>query len=326
MGRRSVIIANTGTPSAPTPEAVRIYLRQFLSDPRIRPINPLLWKVVLNACILPRRSVRSAAKYERIWTPEGSPLAVGMASLAARLQQALSCAGEPCEVRAAMSYGVPSVAQALDELREAGCQEVVAIPLYPQSAHSTTSVVVDAIDAALAGMGWSPALRLVEGYCERDDYVAAVAGTVLGAGFDPAHDALLATFHSVPMKDIAAGDTYGDCAHATAQAVARTLGLADSAWRIGFQCRFDRSRAWLGPSTSKALEGFPAGRDRLFVVAPNFSIDCLETLLDIDVELRERFAEGRAAMGTDAVDFVYVPCLNDADAHVELLKRIVLEG
>lgn len=314
MTKRGIIIANTGTPTAPTPDAVRSYLSEFLSDPRICPINPVAWKLILNAFILPRRSRASAEKYQRIWTEQGSPLLANMSSLARKLEAELV----DVPVRVAMSYGTPSMTEALGELQADGCDQLVVIPLYPQGAFSTTKVVEDKLHGALEEMGWNPGFRFVEDYCDHDLYLDAIAASVRNAGFADG-DALLMTFHSIPMKDVNAGDVYADLANETARAVAARLGLGPDRWRIGFQSRFD-SRAWVGPFTAEALSQLQVGDGRLFVVAPNFSIDCLETFYDIDEVMRREWAES-AGVRSDA--FVCVPCLNDSAAHVALLKALI---
>lgn len=314
MGTTGVIIANTGSPSEPTPEAVRAYLREFLTDPRIRPMNPLLWNVILNAFILPKRAVASANKYAAIWEDGGSPLDVRMRSLAAKLDEAC---GENVIVRPASCYGSPTMRDALVELREGGCDRVVVIPLYPQSAFSTTGVVHDKMHSALLDMDWAPELIFIDRYFDTDAYIDALADFIVDAGFEPG-DKLLMTFHSIPMRDIEAGDTYDVQTHETAHAIANRLQLESGSWASGFQCRFDKNRAWLGPSTNEVLDGLLDGSARLFVVAPNFSIDCLETFHDIDMVLRKSIEDGGRAES-----FHYVGCLNDSDAHVELLRGII---
>lgn len=325
MDERGVILANTGTPDAPEPQAVRRYLAEFLADPRICPMNPVLWRLILHAFILPRRSVASAERYRSIWMDEGSPLAVHMVALSRRLSTAL---GDGWTVRPAMSYGTPSMQDALRDLHQAGCDEVVVVPLYPQSALSTTEVVADKVHAALQVLAWQPRCTVVRGYSEQPLYQEALAGIIRDAGFDAAAgDRLLFAFHSIPMADVAAGDTYGEQAHATAQALAQALALQPSEWAIGFQCRFD-SRAWLGPSTSEAIAGLGDVPGTLCAIAPNFAVDCLETLSDIDIELREAYREREAAASERDVSravrpFRYLPCLNDSDAHVRVLQTVV---
>ena len=322
MGKRGIIIANTGSPAAPTAEAVRDYLRSFLSDPRICPMPPLLWRIILNGFILPRRSVASAAKYQQIWTAEGSPLAVAMAALSRKLQDSLSAGGEDGTlVRYGMSYGDPSIGHAIAELSDAGCDELVVIPLYPQSAHSTTLVVKDKVDKAVAELPRALRMRFVDHYSDHAAYLDAVATSILDAGFDANADSLLMAFHSIPLKDIEAGDTYDEQVLSSAAAIADRLGLRPEAWRCAFQCRFDKSRKWLGPSTSEAIRELGGRSGRLFVVAPNFSVDCLETYYDIEVELKGRYLEEVADARED--HFVYVPCLNASNEQADLIVGII---
>lgn len=318
MAKRGIIIANTGSPAAPTPEAVRAYLRDFLSDPRICPINPICWKFILNACILPRRSVASAKKYAWIWTPSGSPLSLIMDLLTTRLQDAF--AGEDVVVRHAMSYGEPSFEEVLVDLRAQGCEDLVVIPLYPQGAFSTTKVVEDKVAAVLEKLGWNPQLEMIEDYCTSELYTNAIVRSIEAAGFIPEEDTLLLAFHSIPIKDIEAGDTYPDRVMESSKAIAEGVGARADAWRVGFQCRFDKSRKWIGPSTTQVIEELRDHKGRLFVVAPNFSIDCLETLYDIEVELKQAFFQHYPEARSD--DLVYVPCLNDSDDQVALLATL----
>lgn len=321
MSRRGIVIANTGSPAAPTPEAVRAYLHEFLTDPRICPMHPRAWNLILNAFILPRRCVASAAKYTQIWTNDGSPLSLFMESLAHKLQAAFAASGDATTiVRHAMNYGEPSMQGTLGELMQEGCDELVIVPLYPQSAHSTTGSTMDKVEAALTALDWAPALRVVTGYSDRDDYQQAIVQLIRDAGFDATHDRLLMAFHSIPMRDIEAGDTYDQQAYASCTGIAQRLDMPDDSWRIAFQCRFDKSRSWLGPTTTSVLQELHRDAGRLFVVTPNFSIDCLETLYDVEVELRKQFLELDPNVTND--DFVYVPCLNDSDAHVALLRAI----
>ena len=335
MTKRGIIIANTGSPDAPTPAAVRLYLAEFLTDEHIMPMNPVVWKFLLHACILPARSKKSAAKYSLIWTEAGSPLTVTMGSLARKLEAALRAQNCDVMVRPAASYGTPSLEDALSVCVDAECDEFVVVPLYPQSAYSTTSVVEDRARAAGSALH-APSLRFIPPYYRNPLYTEALVRAIRAAGFgEQEDDRLLFAFHSIPRCDLDAGDTYDRQVEETVHAIVDELGLADDEWALGFQCRFDKRRTWLDPFVSDALAALetkgPIGR--LFVVAPNFSIDCLETLYDIEIELRERFCGGTAdnadTGGTvDTADadranqtreFMYIPCLSDSDDQVALL-------
>ena len=317
MAKTGVMIANTGSPAAPTSEAVAAYLRSFLGDPRICPMNPRLWSFILEHFVIPKRAPVSARKYASIWTEAGSPLDATMKSLADKLESALRASGEDVAVARAASYGSPSVGEALRGLLDRGCGHIIAIPLYPQSAFSTTGAVRDKLDEALAALERKPEVHFVENYFRHDAYVDAVAETIRASGFDRGdEDKLLFAFHSIPASDIRGGDSYPEQTAWTAQAIADRIGLSDDAWRIGYQSRFDKSRSWLGPSVNAALEEFPEGGADLFVVAPNFSIDCLETLYDIDVVLRRRCEDAGRRLR-------YVTCLNDSDSQVSLMTAVI---
>lgn len=323
MAKRGVIMVNTGSPDAPEPAAVREYLQVFLTDPRIRPMHPFFWNLILHGFILPRRSTVSAAKYRNVWTESGSPLVASMASLAQKLDAVMP----ETAVRHAMSYGSPAVDDVVDELVSLGCDDIAVIALYPQSAYATTGVVADRLHAVQERLPEGVRVCLREGYSDEPLYIDAIAQSILDAGFGSL-DKLLFAFHSIPMKDIRAGDTYDTQVRETVRAVVDRLGIEEDRWALGFQCRFDKSRKWLGPSIETAMteligDDVEAGNfeGRMFVVAPNFSIDCLETLHDIDIDLR--WAHQYLAPDAPADRFVYVPCLNDSDAHVELMKSLL---
>ncbi len=324
MSKTGIIIVNTGSPAAPTSEAVAEYLRAFLSDPRICPMNPRLWHLILNRFIIPKRAPVSAAKYASIWTDEGAPLDAGMRSLSQKLERACEHDDDIALVRHAMCYSAPFVEDALADCRKRSCDEVVVIPLYPQSAFSTTMAVKDKVGHAIEDLGWTPALHFVENYHDEPAYIAAIADSVSQSGFDAdTGDCLLFAFHSIPMTDIRSGDTYDEQTRQTARNVADALGLPENTWRVGYQCRFDKSRTWLGPFTKEVL-GTLADVRRLFVIAPNFSVDCLETTHDIQDTLRDTWLEANAGKPEDS--FVYVPCLNDSPAQVDLIRQVALRA
>ncbi len=284
-----VIIANTGTPEAPTRKAVKKYLSQFLMDPRICPMPRPVWWTLLHTHILGKRSRASAEKYEKIWTEEGSPLIAITTSLERGLNEYYADRGLPVMVRAGMSYGKPQIKRVVKELKEAGCTELVVLPMYPQSAFSTTGSVSDGVEKAVRRARFKGDVCLIDGYGENATYVRAVAASIRNAGFsEESGDRLLFSFHSIPLKDIEAGDTYELQTGATSLAVAGELGLDRRAWTISYQSRFDKGRTWLSPFTRPTLERLAQAAEpgsRLFMVCPNFSVDCLETLYDVPYEL-----------------------------------------
>lgn len=334
MGKAAIVIVNTGSPAAPTADAVRPYLRSFLGDPRICPMNPIAWKAILNLFIVPSRSPKSASKYASIWTDDGSPLDVAMCALASKVEAACASSdGAHPMVRHAMSYSSPSVDEVLSECVEAGCDDIAVVPMYPQGAFSTTEAVRDKVDGArrkiAQAYGRVPQVSIMGSYSDHPAYANAIARSISEAGFDhSAGDMLLFAFHSIPMADIDAGDTYAEQVERSVHAVVGELGLPPAAWRLGYQCRFDKSRKWLGPTTTEVLQECLCAR-RLFVVAPNFAVDCLETLHDIDVELRERYEslhaesmQRRPPASSCKGEFIYVPCLNDSDEHAALIADL----
>lgn len=347
-GRTGVLLVNTGSPTAPTPEAVRAYLEAFLMDDRIRPLPAPLWGQILRRFILPRRSEASAAKYRSVWREDGAPLIAHCRRLAGAVERVLAGtgAGAPAAgatdeagttgavgaagmrgagwmVRATMLYGRPGIADTLDELRRDGCEQLVIVPLYPQTAFSTTGAVHDACERALAAArteGWNPAVAYVNGYGDEPAYVDAVAQSLRAAGYRPADDYLLLTYHAVPLPDVRRGDTYPVQVERSSRAIARAAGAAPDAWTWGYQSPFEDGRRWTTPFTSTALRAMAQGSRRLVACCPGFSVDCLETLYDVEQEYRSQFCAARG----DADAFRYVPCLNAAPDHARLIARLAV--
>lgn len=325
-----ILIANTGTPSAPTPRAVKSYLSKFLMSPRIVPMNRIAWWFILHFAILPKRARASAERYERIWTPEGSPLAVAHARLERALQRRFDDEDLPYVVSTGLSFGSPSVVDGLRELREAGCGSVTVVPLFPQSAYSTTGIVVDEVSRARKKLRWSVPVDFVDNYAENATYVEAMAALIRHSGFDPASsDRLVFSYHSIPLTDVEAGDTYELQVGSSSLRIAGELGIDRDRWTIAYQSRFDRKRDWLAPSANDVLDRM-AHTDvaRLFVVCPGFAVDCLETLLDIDEEARAYYLDAVERtfdpVERAAREFVYVPCLGATKAHVRVLHDVVI--
>lgn len=324
-----ILIANTGTPEAPTPRAVRSYLSKFLMSPRIVPTNRLLWWLILHFAILPKRSKASAERYKRIWTDEGSPLAVAHAKLERALQRRFDEEGCDYVVATGLSFGAPSMADGLRALREAGCTGVTVVPLFPQSAYSTTGIVHDEVDRALRKLKWDVPCDFIDNYAENETYVNAVAARIVQSGFDPASsDRLVFTYHSIPLSDVEAGDTYELQVGSSSLRIAGALGIDRDRWTIGYQSKFDRSRDWLAPSTDDVLERHAqASVDRLFVVCPGFAVDCLETLLDIAEEGRDRYRSAveraHGPVERERRDYVYIPALGATKAHVRVIADVI---
>ncbi len=327
--RIGILLANTGTPSAPTPQALRLYLSEFLSNPHIVPMNKIVWSIILHAFILPRRSRTSAAKYASISTDEGSPLLVVHRQLADKLVQAYAESDCCVELTCGMSFGAPSLHDALTILKTRGCTRIVCLPLYPQSAYATTTVVREGVHSACERLNWDIPVEMIEHYGTNEAYVHAITSFIRDAGFDTAHtsgDRLLFSFHSVPLVDIEAGDTYHHQTIESCQAIAADLGISEDRWILAYQSRFDKARNWLTPTSKDAvLSVAQTNAKRLFVICPGFSVDCLETILDIDQHLKQYYYDciDRKEGTTSHKQFIYIPCLNATDAQVSVLRSVL---
>jgi ferrochelatase len=293
---RSILLVNLGTPAAPTPKAVRAYLAEFLSDRRVVPLPRWLWLPILHGIVLRKRPQESAGKYRKIWTPEGSPLAVHTARQARLLAERTKV-----PVAHAMRYGAPSIASALRQLGNP-----VVVPLYPQYAESTTGSVLDMLP---------PGLKVVREFHEHPAYIAALAATVRRhwAKHDRA-PLLLMSFHGLPKRG--AGSYQQHC-HRTAKLLAQALALQDGEWRVTFQSRFGYAR-WLEPYTEQTLVNVAlGGGERVDVVCPGFVADCLETLEELGIRAREKFL---AAGGRE---LQLIECLNEAPEWIAALAALV---
>ncbi|RDB59476.1 ferrochelatase [Gordonibacter sp. 28C] len=325
--RTGILLVNTGTPGEPRPRAVRKYLARFLMDPRIAPMNRVGWWFVLHLFILPKRGRASAEKYGKIWTDEGSPFTVAHDKLTRGLDAQLEGEGLDVVVRCAMSYSAPFVDDVVRELKDAGCTRLVVLPLYPQSAHSTTGSVSDGVERALRKARWDAPCDFVDNYHDDPTYVRAIAASIRHVGFDPdSDDKVLFSFHSIPLVDIEAGDTYELQTGASSLQIAGELGIERNRWTIGYQCRFDKGREWLSPFTRDVLARWAeADVGRVFFVCPNFAVDCLETLYDIEHELKPYYFDQIRKAGREPRedDFAYVPCLDKSRAHVKVLADVL---
>ncbi len=314
--RKGVLLVNLGTPDTPTAPAVRRYLKEFLSDPRVVELPALLWQPILRGLILNTRPAKTARKYASIWMPDGSPLLVHSQRMATKLETAL----ENTRVVVAMRYGQPSIATGLTTLREAGCDRIVVLPLYPQYAASTTGSVYDAVFSTLQHWRNQPELRLVRQYYDHPAHVEALKQQVLAYWQQHGRpECLLMSFHGLPQKSTELGDPYGEECLYTGRALADALELPAEGYRITFQSRFGLQK-WLQPYTDATLRTLASeGYKRVDTFCPGFPADCLETLEEIAMEGKEAFL---AAGGRE---FHYIPALNDSDLGVTMLKAIVAD-
>jgi len=307
-----VLLANLGTPDAPTTPALRRFLKEFLSDRRVIDLPRWKWWPILNFIILPRRSPRSAEAYRKVWTDEGSPLLAIGHRQARKLKTALDL-----PVALGMRYGNPSIASALEKLEAEDCRRILVLPLYPQQAGATTLSTMDAVHAALRGRREPPQVEFVKSYQDAPEYLAALAKSVRDVWQNESEpERLLMSFHGIPVRYAQAGDPYPQHCEQTARGLAQELGLADDRWLLSYQSRFGREE-WLKPYTDVTLAAW--GKEKLRsvdVICPGFAADCLETLEEIDVENRSVFLDAGGGR------FRYVAALNDRDDHVAALAAV----
>jgi protoporphyrin/coproporphyrin ferrochelatase len=317
-----VLLVNLGTPEAPTPGAVRRYLREFLSDPRVVTLPRLAWLPILYLLVLPFRPGKTARKYAAIWTNDGSPLRVYHERQAQLLRGSI---GERLRanvpVVAAMRYGKPSVREGIEALREKGCDRVLVLPMYPQFAASTTASVEDAVNAALRKWKPAPALRLLKDFHAHRAYAKAIARNINDYWMKHGRpDRLLLSFHGIPKAVVEAGDPYRDQCLESARLIAEELGWMDQRTVVTFQSRFGAAE-WIKPYTAETLANLAKeGVGRVDVACPGFAADCLETLEEIAMECRDTFLEAGGK------DFNYIPTTNVTPAWMTALAIIALEN
>jgi protoporphyrin/coproporphyrin ferrochelatase len=310
----AILLVNLGTPDSPTPRAVRRYLAQFLSDPRVIEIPRALWLPVLHAFVLNTRPAQSARKYASIWQPDGSPLRAHTQRQARLLGERL---GPQVRVEFAMRYGEPSIPGMLARLKAAGCERVLLLPLYPQYAASTTASALDHAAEFLRRTRNVPEIRLVKEFHDHPAYIGALAALVREHWrHSGGPHKLVMSFHGLPQYTVTRGDPYSRQCHRTARLLAERLDLADGEWQTTFQSRFGRT-AWIEPYTASTLSGYGRqGIRRVDVVCPGFVADCLETLEEIGIEGRRTFLDAGGR------EFHLLPCLNERTDWIDALAVI----
>jgi len=308
-----VLLVNLGTPDVPEPAAVRRYLAEFLSDPRVIEIPKLIWQPILHGIILRTRPAKSAEAYRQVWTEEGSPLMAISKRQAAKLRERF---GNSITVGLAMRYGDASIADALSRMTDHGYMRILIAPLYPQYCAATTASAMDAVFAALGEMRWQPAIRALPPCYDDPLYIDALGSSIERqlAALDFTPDRLLLSFHGMPERTRELGDPYHDQCQATAKLLGKRFDVPVG---VAFQSRFGRAK-WLEPATDATLAAYPAqGVKKLAVAAPGFSADCLETLEELGIRGRETFL---AAGGTH---FARLDCLNDSDEGMAMLDALI---
>jgi ferrochelatase len=307
-----VLLINLGTPDAPEARAVRRYLAEFLSDPRVIEIPRFAWKPILHGIVLRTRPRKSAEAYNKVWTNEGSPLRV----IAHRQAEALRKRVPQVRVHYAMRYGNPGIAAAVERMMDEGCTRILAAPLYPQYCAATTATANDAVFAALAAMRLQPALRTLPPYYDDPLHIEALRTNLqrqlAALGFTP--DRLLLSFHGMPLRTLRLGDPYHCHCRKTARLLSEALGREVD---LAFQSRFGRAK-WLEPATEATLAAYPKqGVKRVAIAAPGFSADCIETLEELGIRGRETFVRAGGE------SFALLDCLNDSSEGMDMITELI---
>lgn len=308
-----VLLANLGTPDEPTTPAVKRYLKQFLSDPRVIDLPKWKWQFILNFMVLPKRAPRVAEAYKSIWTAEGSPLLSISRQQQKAVQSYLNAQNPNIIVELGMSYGNPSIESAVDNLIKQGVEKIIVLPLYPQYSSTTTASVFDAFARGLALQKRVVPFEFIHNYHNDPLYIKALANTVKLEQ----DELLLFSFHGIPARYETEGDFYADQCRETARLVAQELGLNENQWFLSFQSRFGKEE-WLKPYTDETLMGFPAKNiKKVAVICPGFSADCLETIEEIAEENRENFEHAGGE------HYRYIPALNASGEHIQVLVKLI---
>ena len=317
FGKTGVLLINLGTPDSTSWWSIRKYLKEFLSDRRVIEVNPVIWQIILNLFILTFRPSKTAHAYKKIWRKDTneSPLLYFTRSQAEKLNSKIG--NDNIIVDFAMRYGNPSIKSKLNNLKDLGCENIIILPLYPQYAAATTATVCDEVYRTLMKMRWQPSLKIIPHYESEPLYIEALKNSILKKieeiNWKP--DLIIASYHGIPKKYFEKGDPY----HCYCQKTSRLMSekYKQIPIKTTFQSRFG-PQEWLQPYTDKILEGLPKeGKKNILVICPGFSSDCVETLEEIAIQGKESF------MKSGGKNFDVIPCLNDNDDHINLIKKLI---
>jgi ferrochelatase len=316
--KTGVLLVNLGTPTEPTPAAVRVYLKEFLSDSRVVEIPKVIWWFILNLIILPFRSKRSAAAYQSIWQKSGSPLLINTKNLTNKVAQKLSQKSDQVIVDYAMRYGSDNMVEKLKLMEEQGVNKLLVIPLYPQYSATTTASIFDVVGQYYQQQRRIPDIRFVSHYHDNDNYIKALVDKVkYHWEVNGKAEKLMLSFHGIPQRNWDKGDPYACECFKTARLVAEQLELSSDQILTTFQSRFGKAQ-WIQPYTEATLKAEAAkGTSSVQVICPGFAVDCLETLEEIAEENKEYFIEAGGQK------FEYIECLNDDDSHVDMMCKLI---
>jgi len=319
-GKKAVLLVNLGTPAGYDAKSIKKYLKEFLSDPRVIEANPILWKLILNLIILPIRSKKNVHTYGAVWNKEhdNPPLLLYTENLA----QCLNTELDNYIVDVAMRYGQPSIESKIKSLQEQGATEIAIFPLYPQYSATTTATVYDEVYRVLSKIRWQPTIKGINPYYDNPHHIKAISNQIeehlQNLEFKP--DVVLFSFHGLPKEYFAKGDPYYCHCHKTYRLVKESLEdkYKDTSFELSFQSRFGPKK-WLEPYTTVMLEKYAKQNKSVVVIAPGFSVDCLETLEELAITEKDSFIE------KGGKEFSLIPCLNDSKEHVQMLKNILKE-
>ncbi len=319
-GKTGILIINLGTPDSTNWLDIRKYLKEFLSDRRVIEVNPIIWQIILNLFILTFRPSKTAKAYKEIWMRDKdmSPLRYYTESQAQKLSKQIG--NEDLIVDFAMRYGNPSIKSKINELQKKGCESLIVLPLYPQYAAATTATVCDEVYRTLMKMRWQPNLKIIPHYESEPLYIEAIKNSIKKkiSEINWKPDLIIASYHGIPKKYFDKGDPYHCYCHKTTRLISEKY--SDIKIKTTFQSRFG-PQEWLQPYTDKTFETLPKeGKKNILVICPGFSSDCVETLEEISIQGKESFIK------SGGENFEMVPCLNDSEDHISLLKNLIMKN
>ena len=316
-----ILITNLGTPDSPTKKDLKKYLNQFLMDKRVVDLSRLFWVPILKLIILNVRPKKSAKLYKSIWTDQGSPLLAMSKNILQSLKHTFSEDNRDITFDLGMRYGNPSIKEALQRFKDKSISKILVLPLYPQAGSPTTSSTFDAVSSYLSTQSWTPNLRFISGYHDHKDYIISLSRSIKDSfSKNGKPDKLIFSYHGMPDRYLQEGDPYYCFCHKTTRLVAEKLNLDKDYYEMAFQSRFGYEK-WLQPYLDDMIpEMAKNGVNHLQIISPGFSVDCLETLEEINIQYRELFEDNGGKK------FNYIPCLNDSDNQLAMIKNLVLEN
>ena len=313
-----VLITNLGTPDAPNKKQLKVYLNQFLSDPRVIELPKILWQIILKLVILQIRPSKSAEAYKQIWTDKGSPLLDIANRQLNKIQSSFSSKNENIVFEVGMRYGNPSIPDALLKLQKKQVRRLLVLPMYPQYCAATTGSTFDEVTNVLQKWRWIPEMRFINQYFEEKNYIVALSNSIKSFWEKTSKpQKIIFSYHGIPKRYLTNGDPYHCFCLKTTRLVKEYMGLSDDEIMTTFQSRFGREE-WLKPYTSETLKELPKqGIKNIHIISPGFSSDCLETLEELEEENKEYFME------SGGENYHYIPCLNDHDDHIDVFVNLI---